>query len=174
MLAHLVMTVIGPDRPGLVESLATTITAHGGNWLESRMGHLGGQFAGILRVQVDEDSVEAMTEALRAMQSDEFSVVVNQGAATEEIKGAFEVLNLEVIGHDRPGIVSEITRVLAGFQINVESLETERISAPMSGEMLFQARARVGLPADCAETEVRRKLEEIASDLMVELRLEME
>lgn len=174
MLSHLVMTIIGPDRPGLVESLASTITAHGGNWLESRMGHLGGQFAGILRVQVPEESVVAMTEALRAMESEEFRVVVNRGAAEDAVMGGFDVLNLEVIGHDRPGIVSEITRVLAGFQINVESLETERISAPMSGEMLFQARARIGLPSECSEAGVRQKLEEIASDLMVELRLEQD
>lgn len=174
MLSHLVMTIIGPDRPGLVESLASTITAHGGNWLESRMGHLGGQFAGILRVQVAEESVVAMTEALRAMESEEFRVVVNRGAATDAVMGAFDVLHLEVIGHDRPGIVSEITRVLASFQINVESLETERISAPMSGEMLFQARARIDLPSECSEAGVREKLEEIASDLMVEFRLEQD
>lgn len=174
MQSHLVMTIIGPDRPGLVESLATTIKAHGGNWLESRMGHLGGQFTGILRVQAAEESIESMIEALRALESSELRVVVHRGATSETTTGAFNVLNLEVIGHDRPGIVSEIARILAGFQINVETLETERISAPMSGELLFQARARIGLPADCPEEEVRRKLEEIASDLMVELRLEQD
>lgn len=174
MLAHLVMTIIGPDRPGLVESLASTIQAHGGNWLESRMGHLGGQFAGILRVQVEEGSVATMTDALRALESNQLRVVINRGAESDVLEQKVNALNLEVIGHDRPGIVSEITRVLAGFRINVESLETERLSAPMSGEMLFQARARIDLPSDCLEEEVRHTLEEIASDLMVELRLEQE
>jgi glycine cleavage system regulatory protein len=50
MTSDLVMTIIGPERPDLVESLASIITSHGGNWFESRTGHLGGQFAGILRV----------------------------------------------------------------------------------------------------------------------------
>ena len=44
----------------------------------------------------------------------------------------------------------------------------------MSGEMLFQARAKIDLPSDCSEDKVREKLEEIASDLMVELRLEQD
>ena len=48
----LVMTVIGQDRPGLVESVAALVAENGGNWLESRMSRLGGHFAGILRVEV--------------------------------------------------------------------------------------------------------------------------
>ena len=174
MSSNLVMTIIGPDRPGLVESLASTIAAHGGNWLESRMEHLGGQFAGILRVQVSEESVEPMTRALRELESNQVSVVVNRGASSEISDSGGTALNLEVIGHDRPGIISEITRVLAGFKVNVQELETERLSAPMSGEMMFQARARITLPRSCEESEVRAELEHIASDLMVELRLEQE
>ena len=45
-------TVIGRDRPGLVQRLASLVADHGGNWLESRMSRLGGEFAGILRLTV--------------------------------------------------------------------------------------------------------------------------
>ena len=48
MQVPLVMTVIGKDRTGLVETLAEIVAGHGGNWLESRMCRLGGEFAGIL------------------------------------------------------------------------------------------------------------------------------
>ena len=58
-MTDLVLTLIGPDRPGLVESLAKRVTAHGGNWVESRMAHLAGQFAGILRVEVPPENVAA-------------------------------------------------------------------------------------------------------------------
>ena len=174
MSSNLLMTIIGPDRPGLVESLATAITAHGGNWLESRMGHLGGQFTGILRIQVPDESVEPMTRALRELELIQLSVVADRDVPYEVSDSTQTTLNLEVIGHDRPGIISEISRVLTGFKINVEELETERLSAPMSGEMMFQARARIALPRSCEESEVRAELEHIASDLMVELRLEQE
>ena len=50
MSVSLVLTVIGPDRPGLVEALSQSIASHDGNWLESRMAKLSGQFAGIVRV----------------------------------------------------------------------------------------------------------------------------
>ena len=52
LMVSLVMTVIAPDRPGLVEALAATVASHQGNWVESRMAHLAGQFAGILHIEV--------------------------------------------------------------------------------------------------------------------------
>ena len=48
--ASLVLTVIGADRPGLVEALSKTVADHGASWLESRMAHLAGHFVGLLRV----------------------------------------------------------------------------------------------------------------------------
>ncbi|MEZ5277215.1 MAG: ACT domain-containing protein [Opitutaceae bacterium] len=171
MLANLIMTIIGPDRPGLVGSLASVIASQGGNWLESRMGHLEGQFAGILRVQVPEESVDSLLNALRGLESEKLEVIAHRGESIEASASLLRSFSLEVIGHDRPGIVREITGTLARFRINVEELETERSSAPMTGGMLFQARARIVLPADCPESLVRSELEKIASDLMVELRL---
>ena len=53
MKTYLILTIIGEDKPGIVESLAEVIADHSGNWLESSMSHLAGKFAGILRVGVD-------------------------------------------------------------------------------------------------------------------------
>ena len=47
MTTTLVVTVMGTDRPGLVEALSKALTAHHGNWLESRIAGLGGRLAGI-------------------------------------------------------------------------------------------------------------------------------
>jgi glycine cleavage system regulatory protein len=67
MLSTLVMTVIGADRPGLVQLVAATVADHGGNWLESRMCHLGGQFAGILRVEVATERADELVGALHRL-----------------------------------------------------------------------------------------------------------
>ena len=78
---------------------------------------------------------------------------------------------LEIVGHDRPGIIREITRVLAGQGVNVEELSSECVSAPMSGETLFKARVRLQLPARCDSAGLREELEKIASDLVVDISL---
>ena len=171
MLTTLVMTVIGPDRPGLVQLIAACVADRGGNWLESRMCHLGGEFAGILRVQVDEQRQPALTEALRALQGQGLTITLQPdrgGKPPAEQKWAA----LELVGQDRPGIVREISHALARYGVNVEELSSECASAPMTGEKLFKASARLQIPATCKQAELREELEKIANDLMVDISLE--
>jgi glycine cleavage system regulatory protein len=167
----LVMTVIGKDRTGLVESLAEIVAAHGGNWLESRMCRLGGEFAGILRVHVPAERQAALLHALKALESRGLSVVAraDETSASAAVVGPFTLL--EIVGHDRPGIIREISRVLAAQGVNVEELSSECISAAMSGETLFKARIRLRLPAQCDSAALRLELEKIASDLVVDISL---
>jgi glycine cleavage system regulatory protein len=170
MRQHLVMTLIGRDRPGLVESLAATVADHDGNWLESRMSHLGGQFAGILRVQVPTERRDALTQALAGLDAQGLRVMVHaepeaEAAGAQAGQGA----RLDVVGHDRPGIVRRIAQMLSGRGVNVEELHTERASAPMSGEMLFQAQAKLRLPEGMSTQQLREALQTIAADLVVDV-----
>src|SRR5215471_4722964 len=139
MQSTFVMTVIGPDRPGLIESVATLVASNGGNWLESRMSRLGGQFAGILRVEVSSKQAGALTQALRALDLKGVSVVIHLDQTVPETTGTVRVL--ELVGQDRPGIIHQITRTLASHNVNVEQLDSEVVSAAMSGETLFKATA---------------------------------
>jgi glycine cleavage system regulatory protein len=169
-MTDLVLTLIGPDRPGLVEAVAEVVASHGGNWLESRMAHLAGQFAGILRIEVPEDKAQAVLAGLAALEARGLRIVGEPGEAEARTK-AGRTLDLELVGLDRPGIVREISQLLANGGANVEELATDRSSAPMSGEMLFHAKARVRLPTDADLATLRSALERLASDLMIEIRL---
>ena len=129
MPATLVLTVIGDDRPGLVESLATTVAAHQGNWLESSLAHLAGKFAGIVRVDVPDDRVAALQAALAALDGLRVSA---DNAGSDGETGGSRRLRLSLVGHDRIGIVREVSQVLARHAVNVEELNTHTASAPMS------------------------------------------
>jgi glycine cleavage system regulatory protein len=164
----LVMTVIGDDRPGLVEAVAGIVTAHQGNWLESRMSRLGGQFAGILRVEVPSVQEAALVAALEQLAARGLKVVIHSDRpAPAAASGRISVL--EIVGHDRPGIVKEITGALARHGVNVEEFDTECASAAMTGETLFKATARVSIPDSCNTAALRAELERIAADLIVEI-----
>ena len=170
MQRMLVMTIIGRDRPGLVDSVAGLVAEHGGNWLESRMSRLGGQFAGILRVEVPGENEPALAAALKRLESRGLTVVVHPDQPKPPVVVARQSL-LEIVGQDRPGIVREISHALAGFGVNVEELETECASAAMSGETLFKARARLSIPESSDVAQIRQQLERIAADLIVEISL---
>jgi len=164
----LVMTVIGPDRPGLVESVADLVASHGGNWLESRMSRLGGQFAGILRVEVATEKEQALVENLKTLNSRGLTVVVHSDERKAEPPPG-RVRILEIVGQDRPGIVRQISHALASYGVNVEELHTECASAAMSGETLFKARVKLRVPDSADVEQIRQKLERIASDLIVDV-----
>ncbi len=166
MQVPLVMTVIGKDRTGLVESVARLVAEQGGNWLESRMCRLGGDFAGILRVHVPKDRRTALEAELAKLAGLTIVVRSDEPAATA---GTMQLASLEVVGQDRPGIVKEITHALSAQGINVEELATECVSAPMSGEPLFQAKAKILAPANVALEKLRQTLENAMSGLTVEL-----
>jgi glycine cleavage system regulatory protein len=180
--SDLVLTLLGPDRPGLVESVADTIAAHGGNWLESRMAHLAGRFAGILRAEVPADRLAALTAALGKLEARGLRITATPApeaplaAAPAEPPAAGgpapRSMTLDLVGLDRPGLVREVSRLLAQRGINVEELTTDRSSAPMSGEMMFRAHARIHVPAEVDVAQVRTALERLAGDLMVEIKLD--
>ncbi|CAM5229341.1 Glycine cleavage system transcriptional repressor OS=Stutzerimonas stutzeri OX=316 GN=CXK95_06070 PE=4 SV=1 [Stutzerimonas stutzeri] len=167
---HLVLTVIAEDQPGLVERLAQRIAEHGGNWLESRMSRMAGQFAGILRVAVPSEAHAALTAALQGLQAQGIRVLLAHSGS--EPPTSWQEIELELVGNDRPGILRDITRLLAEHGVNLESLDTDVLSAPMSGEPLFRAEARLAVPSELSLEVLQGRLETLADDLMVELKLQ--
>ena len=167
----LVLTILGTDRPGLVESVANIVAHHGGNWLESRMCRLGGEFAGILRIQMEAAQEQQLQRDLAALQAQGLTVSVASARSKAEPTTGRPAI-LELVGQDRPGIVREVSRALARKGINVEELSTECSSAPMSGENLFKAQAKLRIPDSCPLPELRKELEHIAGNLLVDISIE--
>lgn len=168
MRTSLVLTILGDDRPGIVEQLSDEVLAAGANWEESRMARLAGKFAGLLRVKVDADRAEALAARLRALGG--LTVAVEPSGESQV--GVYRTLGLELIGNDHPGIIRDISRVLARHQVNIERLESDVTSAPMSGEALFRARALLRIPSTVTVDALVNVLEALAGELMVDVSVE--
>lgn len=166
--SYLILTVIGADRPGLVGELSAAIAAHQGNWLESSMSHLAGQFAGIVRVAVPATQAEALKSALGKMAA----LKVMAETAGEKSAPAGRRLKLALVGHDRIGIVREVSQVLARHAVNVEKLETHTEAAPMSAETLFHAQAELQAGSGLDARALKAELERISDELMVDITLD--
>ncbi len=167
MTTYLVLTLIGDDRPGLVEQLSQVVASNSGNWLESSMSHLAGKFAGILRVSVPDGNTEKLVRELESL-SDSLRLVIEKGSG-EKRNDSSQSLSLNLIGNDRPGIIREISAALAKQRVNVEELNSECTIAPMSGETLFNAEVRLMVPSGLDLDALRKELEQIADDLIVDI-----
>jgi len=170
MQTHLVLTVIGRDRPGLVSAVSEAVAAGGGNWLDTRMASLAGQFAGILLVEVAAEKADALVADLRKLETQGLRLLIERSDEAPP-QGASK-LALDLIGLDRPGIVRDISRALAEHQVSIVELESEQLTASFSGEAMFKAHALLELPAGIDLERLRRSIEDIASELMVDLNLE--
>lgn len=165
----LILTVVGDDRPGIVSKLSAAISAHQGNWLESSMSHLAGKFAGIVKVAIAPENAEALQAALAGLSGLRIS---GQTANAEKSAPAGRRLKLSLVGHDRIGIVKEVSQALAHHAVNVEKLDSHIASAPMSAEIMFHAQIDLMAGPDLDARALTAELERISNDLMVDINLD--
>ena len=145
MRCSLVLGVMSDDRPGILEALSKVISDHGGEWTDSKMLVMGGKFAGILLVDIPCRERRPLSDAMEAFKTQGLRVIVEEVQQDDEQddEQEYHEFYLEMVGQDRPGIIREITRLLAKYDINLDSLESHIESASMSGETLFFASALV-------------------------------
>ncbi|MFY0665300.1 MAG: glycine cleavage system protein R [Natronospirillum sp.] len=165
-MTPLILSIIADDRPGIVEQVADVISAHQGNWLESSMANLAGKFAGIVRIEVPEAQRDTLCDALNALTSKGVKITID--ATEARVSGHKARVHITVTGSDRPGIVREITALLARQHVNVHELHTQCESAAMSGDQLFVASLKVVLPDGMDEHDLSDTLESISTDLVVD------
>lgn len=164
-MKQLVLTLIGKDKAGLVEQLATIVSEHHGNWTASNLSHLAGFFAGILQIEVAAEHAETLTAALQQMP--ELDIHIHHGENTQ--LDEHKLLKFVITGNDRPGIVRELSSVIKHKGTNIVHFESSKQSAPNWGVPLFTAIATVELPEDLNKEEVIYALEAIATDVVVDV-----
>lgn len=166
---ELVVTAIGPDRPGLVSALSDRAKEFGANWAGSRMASLAGQFAGMVHFQVPRANAAAFEQALKSLESAGLRVLIERSESAVVPPGR-KLLKLELVGPDRPGIVRDLSRQLAARRVSIEELHTEVV--PEDGKHLFKVVAQLLVPEELDADTLRRELEQLASSMAVDIALD--
>jgi glycine cleavage system regulatory protein len=172
MIRQLVLTIVASDRPGIVQAVADVVAHHGGNWMDSSMVRLGGEFAGIVRVSVAQENADALEASLVALKDQGLAITVQAASAGPTMAGTSA--HLMVSGADHPGIVRDISMSLAECGVSIEELHTEQFPASMTGQSMFQASALVLIPSGQGLDGLRERLERLAQDIMVEIDIQSE
>jgi len=168
-MAHLVLTVVGDDRAGLVSALARTIAEHGGNWEQSELAELAGAFAGIVLVSVPDDKQRELTAALGGL--DGLLRITTHDVPAVAPTAAPHAVSFTVLGNDRPGIVRDVTSAIAAHALSIDTFRSRTLDAPMAGGTLFEATVSVSLPAETDARALTTALEELAGEIQVDITL---
>ncbi len=166
---QLIITVYAADRPGIVKALSDAVLAQKGNWLESSLSRLCGQFAGIVHISVPANSKDELLNQFTKLGDQGIRITPQDAEVSKQINTLVESLDIVVEANDRPGIVEEIASALTSSQVNVEQMTTECESASMAGYELFRAHLRVTLPESCSSDQLEKSLESVSDDLMVSI-----
>jgi glycine cleavage system transcriptional repressor len=170
----LVLSALGPDRPGLVAEVTDFLTERGGNVEDSRMAILGAEFGILLLVSGTVDQVAALDRDIpRLAEATGLSIVARRTKSPEEHRRAAAIpciVTAEALDHE--GIVRAVSRGLHAVGVNIVSLETHAYEAPVTGSPLFRMEARVDLPAGTSVAKVRKAMDQVAEaeNLDIEVR----
>lgn len=169
MSKSLVITLIGNDRPGIVEAVAAVILRHQGEWVESRMANLSGKFAGILSLVLPDDEYLSFCSDIETS-IDGLKISIEEVDSSQPVVSG-QCYKLELVGQDRPGIVHRITSALSTHGATVDEMESEVCDASMSGETLFKASITLCLAEGHSIDELGEVLEDLANELIVDIEL---
>jgi len=156
--SHLVLTAVGPDRPGLVNAISSLLHAAGANLEDSRMAILGGEFALILLLSGAADALERVKQAGAGLEARLGLHCLLKETSTPSAPGDHLLYRLRLTGVDRPGIVQAIAGLLASRGINLASLESRVTYAPESGTPMFVLEADLHVPSRIVLSELRSQL----------------
>ena len=161
---HLIISCIGPDKTGLVDTLSKIISQHNGNWQVSSLHHLSGFFAGVIEVAVEGKNSEALISALHNVSGLSCQIEL----AEPNLPDIDSNLLLEITANDRAGINQEVSSVIHHQGGNLLKLVSKQENAPHTAQAMFNAKAYVWLNDDGVDTLITA-LEGIADDLMVDV-----
>jgi glycine cleavage system regulatory protein len=168
MATALVLTFVGDDRPGLINAISEKVAEFGATWLESRSVRLAGKFAGVVLVSVPDESLIPLESALAKLAPSGLRVSIDRGAAAAFERPA-RTVKLDVVGNERPGIVRAVTQALTGLGVNIEEFASGLKGEPFTGVQMFHASARLSVPERLKLEDLRKALEKLAAEIMVDL-----
>lgn len=161
---HLVISCIGPDQTGLVDTLSKIISKHQGNWQVSSLHQLSGFFAGVIEVAVASEHSQDLIAELKAINGLSCQIEL----AELNLPKITSNLVLEITANDRAGIVQEVSSVIHRQSGNLIKLVSSNSSAAHSGQDIFKAKVQIAID-DKSIDDLISALEQIADDLMVDI-----
>lgn len=165
----IIITLFAKDRPGIVRALSETVLNHKGNWLESSLSRLCGQFTGIVHIEVAASYKAELLAAFETLADDGLRITVQQADDIKSDDQEVNGLQILVEANDRPGIIKEISDALAAENVNVDNIDTEVESASMAGYPIFRAHLFLAMPDDLNEDDLADVLESVSDDVMVSI-----
>lgn len=159
-----VMSVVGPDSPGLMKLIAETTRGLDGEWITSKVMRLDGQLTAMMKVVIEEDAEDKLKSELAA-QFGNLQFFYSAAVSKEDIQT--KSISLVVDCKDRPGLTKDINTILTNLDLVVENMECNRAHVSSIGETVFTAKIALSVPEETNSEAVAEEIEALSEDVRV-------
>jgi glycine cleavage system transcriptional repressor len=164
-MPQLIITAIGPDRPGIVGQVTGHLHDAAANVLDSRMVNLRGQFALLLLIEAPDDALAKIRQSLPTLADSIGLRLTLADSATPAGPLPGIPFKLKTYSLDQPGIIHRVADLLREFAVNIEDLAARQESAPFAGTPLFLMEMRLTIPPGVSISTLRTKLNALCDTL---------
>ena len=170
---HAVLTVLGADRPGLVDEVSAFALDCGGNLEDSRMVNLRGQFAIMMLVAGSEKVMVRLRDKLGTLRREGgvHAELTETDVDQPRTAGTTIPYRLTTTGMDHPGLMQSIAHLLRAMNVNIESADTTLRCAPVTGTPLFEMEFVLSVSTETPVAELREAVGRVADELNMDWQL---
>lgn len=162
------IAVLGPDRPGIIAGITEVLLREHGNLQDSAMTILHEQFTMTLVVSTPAAIGQVRTDL--ALVADRLGLVVSVRDVTASAAGTTgQPYVVRVHGADRPGLVYDVTSVLAAHDVNITDLATRLVGGTSPTYVMH---VHCDVPEATSASTLRDDLAVIATRLGIHLTLQ--
>ena len=165
MRIEVMVTISGDYQLDLIQLLTSETLAVGGNWQKSKIGHIDNYFSGLIKIEIDNDNVQALVEAFK---KHNFNVEVRELESLAEYKHA--LYTLKVKGKDKPGLVNQIWQVLNESGFELDSMDCHRFGVSDISGTIFTGIFAIRIEGNTNTESMILNIEKISTDLLVSLK----
>ena len=169
MIKNIIVSIVGPDKPGVVSNISKIIKNNSGNIDKSRMVRLGDFFTIMVSITINKDNLIRLNKDLENYSDYQITTYESKTNLTNDVNDDVKIIHLN--GIDNEGLVFKITNEFTKLNINIEELETNISNAPMSGLTLFSLIAKIKHPKIDYDI-LKNKMDTLSSELDVNIVLE--
>lgn len=174
MRSYVVISSMGPDRPGLAKDIAEFFTARGINIERSRGCVLGNEFGMIILTSGKTDDIERLIKDLDSLrEKTKLDIYVRKTKAP----GHRDVLpsipyKLIATSIDHPGIIHQICKSLQTRKVNIDDISTNVNNNPVTGANTFQMVCYFSLPPAIKIIDLKNDFNRISDEYNIDIRFD--
>ncbi len=169
--------VLGTDGPGIVADVSKALFELGANINDSSHTIIGNQFAMLLLISIAPNyTAEKIQNVFQHITSQRGLTIhvqqLNHDDVYRRSTDPGQLCVIHLYGADKPGIVYQVTNLLASNKVNITDLSTRRFGNELKPIYIMYLEAEVPLNVDTRK--LGSDLNNLASSLNVEIKYELE